>query len=185
MKHNGKTALAAVAAMMLLLGNGCSTHSAITAAPSAAAASSPELAKLHQPRAGLFTGGAPESGAWPAIAASGVTMVIDLRMPGEKAGFEEAGEVRASGMDYLSIPIAGAVDLTPSNAARLWDVLGHTRAPVLVHCASGNRVGALLALGAAEQGGMTAQQALDFGKSAGLGSLEPQVRELLHLPAAK
>lgn len=185
MKRNGKMMMGAVAAAMLVFANGCATHAAITAAPSSIAVSAPELAGLHQPRAGLYTGGPPQAGEWPAIAASGVATVIDLRMPGEKTGRDEAGEVRSSGMDYLSFPIAGAADLTSSNAARLWTLLGHASTPVLVHCASGNRVGALLALGAAEQGGMTAQQALDFGKSAGLGSLEPKVRELLQLPPAE
>ncbi len=184
MKHRQNTALAAVAvaAILLLSGNGCSTHGALTAAQSAAVVISPQLAQLHQPRAGLFTGGPPAAGAWPEIAASGVAAVIDLRMPKEKAGADEAGDVRAAGMDYLPLPIAGAADLTPSNAAALWSLLERSPAPVLLHCASGNRVGALLALGAAEQGGMTAQQALAFGKSAGLGSLEPRVRELLRLP---
>ncbi len=184
MKHGKNTALAAlaVAAILLLFGTGCSTHGGLTAPQSAAVVTSPPLARLHQPRTGLFTGGPPAAGAWPEIASSGVATVIDLRMPKEKAGADEAGEVRAAGMDYLPLPIAGPTDLTPANAAALWSLLERSPAPVLLHCASGNRVGALLALGAAQQGGMTAQQALAFGKSAGLGSLEPRVRELLRLP---
>ena len=53
---------------------------------------------------------------------------------------------------------------------------------VLVHCASGNRVGALIAIGAAKAGGMAPEAALELGKAAGLTSAEPRVRELLQLP---
>ncbi|MEO6517712.1 MAG: sulfur transferase domain-containing protein [Pseudoxanthomonas sp.] len=187
MKHKQNTALVAVAvaAILLLFGTACSTPGTMASAQSAAMVTSPQLAKLHQPRVGLFTGGPPAPDALAEIADSGVSTVIDLRMPKEKAGADEAGEVRAAGMDYVSLPIAGATDLTPANAAALWSLLERSPAPVLLHCASGNRVGALLALGAAEQGGMTPQQALAFGKSAGLGSLEPKVRELLRLPPCK
>ena len=43
----------------------------------------------------------------------------------------------------------------------------------------------LLALGAARSGGMTADAALEFGRSAGLRGLEPVVRQRLGLPPAK
>ena len=110
--------------------------------------------------------------------------MIDLRMPAEKNDQEEAEKVRALGMTYEELPIAGAAAITGENAAHLWRLVSQAEGPVVVHCASGNRVGALLSIGAWQQGGMTAQQALEFGKSVGLGSLEPRVRELLQLAPA-
>ena len=142
----------------------------------------PEAFGLHQPRAGLFTGGPPQADAWSKIAASGVSTVIDLRMPAEKGEGAEAEKVRALGMAYEELPIAGAAAITGENATRLWQLLSQANGPVVLHCASGNRVGALLSIGAWRQGGMSPRQALEFGKAAGLGSLEPRVRELLHLP---
>ena len=49
---------------------------------------------------------------------------------------------------------------------------------MLVHCGSANRVGALLALGKV-QAGSDADEAIAFGKSAGMRGLEKRVREVL------
>lgn len=168
----------------VLLFTGCANTPLAGPAVSPRSAPLPDVFGLHQPSAGLFTGGPPQADAWPKIVASGVSTVIDLRMPAEKGEGAEAEKVRALGMAYEELPIAGAVAITGENAARLWRLVSQAEGPVVVHCASGNRVGALLSLGAWQQGGMTARQALEFGKSAGLGSLEPQVRELLQLPPA-
>jgi len=51
--------------------------------------------------------------------------------------------------------------------------------PIVVHCASSNRVGAMAALRAAWLQGQSADQAIETGKAWGLKSLEPEVRALL------
>lgn len=168
----------------MLLFTGCANTPAAGAAALPQSAPLPDAFGLHQPRAGLFTGGPPQAEAWPKIAASGVSTVIDLRMPTEKGEGAEAEKVRALGMAYEELPIAGAAAITGENATRLWQLLSQANGPVVLHCASGNRVGALLSIGAWQQGGMSPRQALEFGKAAGLGSLEPRVRELLRLPPA-
>ena len=90
-----------------------------------------------------------------------------------------AAEVRAAGMQYIAIPVAGAGGIDDANANRLRKALEAADGPVLVHCASGNRVGGLLALMQARSGTMTTEQALEFGRSAGMGSTEARVRTLL------
>jgi hypothetical protein len=55
---------------------------------------------------------------------------------------------------------------------------------VLLHCASANRVGALLALREAWHRGAEPQAALAVGIEAGLTGLEPATREKLGLPQA-
>ena len=50
---------------------------------------------------------------------------------------------------------------------------------MLLHCASGNRVGALLALMAYHEEGVSRRQALDVGRAAGLGALESEVDQRL------
>lgn len=147
-------------------------------------ASADPLAALRAPRPGLFTGGQPDPAAWPALAARGVRTVINLRPPSELDGRDEAAEVAAAGLRYVELPVAGAADLTPAHADALWAALQQAEGAVLVHCASGNRAGALLALAMHRQGGMTPEQALAFGREAGLTSLEAPVRERLGLPAA-
>ncbi|MDI1251784.1 sulfur transferase domain-containing protein [Thermomonas sp.] len=141
-----------------------------------------DVPHLHVPRAGLVTGGQPDATAWRDLHAAGVTRVINLRPASELGSRNEAGEVQASGMDYVQIDVAGAGDLTADNARLLWQSLQAGSGTVLVHCASGNRAGALLAL-AAQHSGMSPEAALEFGKAAGLTKLEPVVRERLGLPS--
>lgn len=91
---------------------------------------------------------------------------------------DEAAEVAALGMQYVSLPIAGGDDVTFENAAALDKILADTDGPVLLHCASGNRVGALFAL-SAKLAGATNEEALAAGKVAGLTRLEGVVKERL------
>lgn len=138
---------------------------------------------LRRPNDRILTGGQPDPGAWGRLAAEGITTVINLRPVAEMSGRDEAAEVAGAGMSYLEIPVSGPADITHTNAAALWRAIHDAPGPVLVHCASGNRVGALLAIGAAHDGGMGEREALEFGKSAGLSNAEPRVREVLRLPA--
>ena len=143
------------------------------------------ITNLQQPRPGLHTGGQPQATAWESMAAQGVRTVINLRPDAELGARDEAAEVRAAGMVYRQIPVAGVADITVDNASRLWTLLAATPGSIVVHCSSGNRVGALLAIGAATRGGMDTEAAIAFGKSAGLGSAEARVREVLAAPARK
>lgn len=55
---------------------------------------------------------------------------------------------------------------------------------MFVHCVSGNRGGALLAIRAHEIQGLSVDESLAFGRAAGLGSLEEKVKsELLNSSA--
>lgn len=145
----------------------------------------PLVPEARRPRPDLITGGQPGPEAWADLAARGVTTVVNLRPDAELEGRDAEAEVEQAGMAYHAIPVSGAADLDAANAARLWHLVEAADGPVLVHCASGNRVGALLALGAAWEGGVAPEQALEFGRAAGLTSprLEEQVRERLGLPA--
>ncbi len=58
-------------------------------------------------------------------------------------------------------------------------LLEHKDKNVLVHCASGNRVGALFALRAAWLDGKEKDLALKIGRERGLTSLEKTVSEML------
>ncbi len=134
---------------------------------------------VNQPRPGLYSAGQPAVAAWQPVARSGVTTVINLRPPAEMAGRDEAAEVASAGLKYFELPVAGAADITMANAMALQRLIDESSGPVLVHCASGNRVGALLALGEVARGGLSQEEALAFGRSAGLGSLEARVREVM------
>lgn len=140
---------------------------------------------FSRPRPDLLAGGQPAPDDWSGLRAAGVTRVVNLRTADEMAGHDAEAEARAAGLDYFSLPIDGAAAVTEANARALWQLVERDAAGLtLVHCASGNRVGALLALGAARSGAMEAGDALDFGRAAGLSGLEGRVRELLELPPA-
>ncbi|WP_162455678.1 beta-lactamase hydrolase domain-containing protein [Pseudoxanthomonas kalamensis] len=133
---------------------------------------------LYAPLPELLTAGQPTASDWAGIAAQGVATVINLRPEAEMQGRDEAAEVAAAGMQYLSLPVAGAADLDADNATRLRELLAAASGKVLLHCASANRAGALLAL-AQMQTGMDPEQALQLGRDAGMRSTEARVRELL------
>jgi uncharacterized protein (TIGR01244 family) len=87
---------------------------------------------------------------------------------------DETAAVEAAGMKYVSIPVAGASGVTFENARLLDEALAGIDGPVFLHCRTGNRVGALMAL-RASAAGASDEDAIAAGKEAGLGSLEAAV----------
>jgi len=135
---------------------------------------------------GVLSGGQPTPEQIAEAAAAGFRTVINLRAA-EEPGFEwEPAAVEAPGMRYVSIPVEGASGLTRENVDRIDAALAEARraGPVLLHCSSGNRIGAVLALRAAWVEGRPAVEALAVGLGAGLTRLEPATREILGLPAS-
>ncbi len=109
---------------------------------------------------------------------AGIVHVIDLSEDAETPDFDETSAVRAAGIQYDNLPIDGADGLNGDNVRR-FDALIKKAGdePTLIHCASSNRVGALMALRAATLQGKSTGEAIDIGKSWGLKSLEPAVRD--------
>lgn len=132
--------------------------------------------RYAEPRPGLYTGGTPSPAQLEALAARGVATVIDLRT-GDEIGREDpvAVTARSLGMDYVRLPVTGAEDLTPARIEHLRSALDNSRGRVLLHCVDGDRAGALLALMAHQEEGLSRRAALSLGRRAGLSSLEPDV----------
>jgi protein tyrosine phosphatase (PTP) superfamily phosphohydrolase (DUF442 family) len=78
----------------------------------------------------------------------------------------------------VPFPIEGGGAVNFENAVALDKLLQSYDEPVLIHCGSGNRVGALLALGLIKKG-VDQQAALEYGKDAGLTRLEGRVLEVI------
>ena len=130
-----------------------------------------------EPVDGLTTAGQPDEAAFRVFAENGYKVVIDLRAEGENRGLDEPAVVQALGMKYISMPIGGP-DITFEKARELDALLDSIDEPVLLHCASSNRVGALLALNVFAESG-DAELAIEAGRRAGMKSLEPAVRDLI------
>ena len=109
---------------------------------------------------------------------AGFATVIDMRTAEEDRGIDEASVVESLGMSYVAFPVSGRTDITLAKAQEFQSLLASIDGPVFMHCRSGNRVGAMFAL---QEGleGATTDDAVIAGKAAGLGSLEPRVREAL------
>ena len=130
------------------------------------------------PVEGIVTAGQPSAEALQVFADSGFGAVIDMRTAGEDRGFDEQAVVEQLGMRYIPLPIDGSAAINLDNAATLNALLDELDQPVLLHCGSANRVGALLALRAALNGADD-EAAVEKGRSAGMTRLEGRVREVL------
>ena len=133
----------------------------------------------------VYSAGQPTEAELDALAHRGVHTIINLRHPSEALEFDEADVVAALGMHYVGIPVTGAQDLTPETIARFSQALedARSRGPVLVHCGSANRVGAVIALEQAWVQRQSAGHALAAGRAAGLAGLEQVV--IAHLGRAQ
>jgi len=144
----------------------------------------PEIPNARSPLDGVWSGGQPTAEQIGEAAEAGFRTVINLRGAGEPGYEWEAEAVERLGLRYVHIPVAGAAGLTRENVERLDVALRDAlpNGPVLLHCGSGNRIGAMLALREAWLRGATSNEALRLGLAAGLTRLEPEVRTLLELP---
>ena len=151
----------------------------------ALATETPAIPNLVQPDERLLIGGQPDEEALRQAAAAGVQVVVNLRGEDEAVDFDQAQLVRELGMTYLRLPIASGDDLTLENTQAFHAILeAIDDQPALLHCASGNRVGALYALRAAVYEDADTETAIEIGRAHGLTGLEDTVRERLEQDAA-
>ena len=126
---------------------------------------------------GVTTAGQPNEAQFRVFAEKGYATVIDLRTAGEDRGLDEPTIVAGLGMDYVPFPI-GRGDLTFEKAKALDELIAGYDEPVLVHCASANRVGALIALQEYSESG-DLDKALAAGRDGGMTRLEDAVRKVI------
>lgn len=136
-----------------------------------------EIKNLKMLSQNLWVGGQPLASQMASLQAQGIGTIINLRTADEME-FDEQASAKRLGINYQNIPVAGSADITLANSSLLRDALERATGPVYLHCASSNRVGALLALGAFQQGTEVAA-ALAFGEMAGMTSLATAVADTL------
>ena len=118
-----------------------------------------------------------------ALAKAGVELVINLQ-PDEELDFDEATAVMQAGMAYKQLPISGANDLKQLNILAFDNILRQYHGKkVAMHCKTGNRVGAAIALRAGWLRGRKMETAMARGRSHGLTTmLEQEVHNRLLVP---
>ncbi len=127
---------------------------------------------------GVTTAGQPDAAALSIFAEQGYRTVIDIRTEPEDRGIDEAKVIGDLGMEYIVFPIGKPEAINFDNARELGRLIEEADGPVLVHCASANRVGALFALRKSLDGADD-EMALEYGREAGMSRLEGRVKEVL------
>lgn len=182
MKPNHRLSLPATVLLAVLMLVGGYAVSDYAEADSPPVLDGLQFKNAKTPLEGVTSGGQPTEDEFRQAAKLGYKTVVNLRTDGEEIPFDEPALAEQLGMKYVHLPIAGAEGITSENAAALAEILGDAERPVLLHCGSGNRVGALFALDAHQRLGQDAETALQTGFDAGMTRLEPVVREKLGLP---
>lgn len=128
-----------------------------------------------RPVDGITAAGQPDVAALKVFADSGYAAIVDMRGLDEDRGIDdEKGVVEGLGLKYVAFPITSEDELTFDKARELDELIQTYDGPVLVHCASSNRVGAMLAL-RHSLSGASDEEALQYGREGGLTRLEPIV----------
>jgi uncharacterized protein (TIGR01244 family) len=115
-------------------------------------------------------GGAPSLEQIPAMKGMGYSTIINLRNVGEPGLAEEEAAAQAAGLTYVHIPVDGATASLTNAKAVLAALETAPAGKVLLHCASGNRVGAIWGMAKAIEDGLTVEQATAIARTAGMRS---------------
>ena len=120
----------------------------------------------------IYFAGQPDAESFGRLAREeGVRTVVNLRHADELSGlsFDEPTTVESLGLEYVSIPVAPA-SFSAEDVDRFAEVVRRTDGPVLLHCASSNRVGGMWASYLVRHEGIDVENAIAIGKKAGLRS---------------
>ena len=128
----------------------------------------------------IISYGQPSQEELETFFSDGVQVVIDLRGSNENRGYDEEGFMQSTSVPYHLLPIVNEADVSYDNARIIQDLIANSEGKVLIHCGSGNRVGAMVAL-IARLEGMDAESALALGEEKKLSSLRPLIIELLNM----
>lgn len=130
----------------------------------------------------LYISGQPDAAGLDEAQRQGVGAIINLRGPDESE-WDEAQAAASRGIAYYQVPISGRdPNFDPAVINRISELVAqHPGEPVLVHCASGNRAAAWLAIHLVQDHGLGTDTALEIARPAGLtyAPLEPKIRRFL------
>lgn len=122
----------------------------------------------------VATSGLIGDGGAPLLVAHGFKTVIDMRTTNEGTR-EEKAVVEGAGMVYVNIPMTVA-NIGDEHLEAFTKAMANSPKPVLVHCGSGNRAGAIWASYRISQG-VDPEEALAEGRKAGMRPpMEERVR---------
>ena len=142
---------------------------------------SPAVTNYTRVNANIATAGRLQEGAIGELKSAGFAAILDLR--GADEGVEaERRAVEAAGLRYVNIPVTSVIPSDGQIEEFQRVVEDPANFPILVHCASGNRVGVMWTLYRAQRGAPVAT-ALEEGRRIGMrGERETAVLKRLGNP---
>jgi uncharacterized protein (TIGR01244 family) len=130
----------------------------------------------------LYFSEQPDAATFAEAAKHDVQVVIDLREPGETDWDEEAA-AKEAGLQYYNVPVAGSGESLDEAAMQKISALAeqHRDNGILLHCSSGNRASAWLAVHLVKDHGMAVEPSIAIARKAGLDKppVEARVRTYL------
>lgn len=166
-----------LALIALVAASACASEQSRSAESSSAAAAAPEtlqvcenfgsIENLHE-LGGIFLASQPSAADLERMREHGVKTVINLRHETEMTAFDEAAVVSAAGMEYVNLPWRGAGELTDDVLDRGRELLNACERPILLHCASASRVGAIWLAWRATDGRLEWDAAVEEARQIGL-----------------
>jgi len=126
-----------------------------------------QIAQLHV-FDGIYLAGQPEPQDFALAKEAGVRTVLNIRHPAELGDFDEEAHVIGLGLEYVSLPWGKPEELTDEVFDRYRELLEDSERPVLLHCGSANRVGAVWIPWRVLDGGLSFEAALEEAKTIGL-----------------
>ena len=124
---------------------------------------------------GIATSGLIKTGGIELLKTEGFQSILDLRTEAEGT-VDEAAEVRAAGLAYHNIPLGKDTPTAMDIEQFAGIVEASDRGPLLIHCASANRVGTIWAMYRVSRG-MPLQEALLEGRTIGMkASREAEIK---------
>lgn len=129
---------------------------------------------------GVYLASQPDESGFKAVKARGIKTVIDLRHADETE-FDEKKIVEGLGMTYVHLPWNGTGELTDEVFDQTREMLESAEKPVLLHCKSANRAGAVWLPFRVLEEGIAVEDAVDEAKAVGLKSTgyEEKAREYI------
>ena len=126
------------------------------------------LPNYYRLRPDIATAGQPTDEELEAVQKAGFKVVLNLRTE-QEGSLDEKPKVEALGMEYFNIP-RGREGFSLQIVSKFRDILAESaNRPILIHCASSNRVGAMWYIHQVLEG-ESESSALEEAKKAGLRS---------------
>ena len=128
----------------------------------------------------LYISSQPDLETFDVARKKGVKLVINLRDPKE-FNWDEQKAAKQTGLDYYNIPISASGESFDSEAINQISALvqKHKNQKILLHCSSGNRASAWLAIHLIKDHDMPSDSAIELAKKVGLTSpaIESRVKQ--------